>query len=178
MWQAAREKAHCELEMEHPNSVSHCLWPSLISSALQNIQDILLGNTMILFSLFLFSHFSIKNAQLVLCLSVLFAFLCSSWIFQSYRTSGSRELAGLTATKGRTRVSHTDQWSAQARGSLSPPPRASSGSLCPFSTLQTTSHFARALKVLEWQLTMSGGKSQNEKCRDPHPSQPLVCFWV
>lgn len=151
----------------HPLSAVHCKTSRIFCWAI-----------LWFYSHFFFSHFSIKNAQLVLCLSVLFAFLCSSRIFQSYRTSGSRELAGLTATKGRTRVSHTDQWSAQARGSLSPPPRASSGSLCPFSTLQTTSHFARALKVLEWQLTMSGGKSQNEKCRDPHPSQPLVCFWV
>lgn len=151
----------------HPLSAVHCKTSRIVGWAI----------------LWFYSHFFfiffIKNAQLVLCLSVLFAFLCSSWIFQSYRTSGCRELAGPTTTKERTRVGHTDQWSAQARGSrVSCSAHASSGSLCPFSALQTTPHFARALKVQEWQLTTSGEKSQNEKCRDPHPSQPLVCFWV
>lgn len=43
-----------------------------------------------------------------------FAFLCSSWIFQTYRTSGYRELAGPTTTKETTRVCSTDQWAAMS----------------------------------------------------------------
>lgn len=82
-------------------------------------------------------HFSSKNAQLVLCLSVLFAFLCSSWIFQRYRTSVYRELAGPTTTKETTRVCSTDQGSAQPWGScVSCNAHVSSGLICPFSALQ------------------------------------------
>lgn len=86
---AAREKAHCELEMERPNSVSHCLWPSLISSALQNIQDILLGNTMILFSLFFFLIFPLRMHNWC---SVYQCCLHSCALLESFRVTGLQGL--------------------------------------------------------------------------------------
>lgn len=102
--------------MEH--LVSKCLWPSLITW--QNIQDILLGNTMIFFSLlngFFFLIFPLRmhNWCSVYQFDLIwFAFLCSSWTFQDYRTSGYRELVGPTTTKERTRVCSTDQWAAMS----------------------------------------------------------------
>lgn len=178
---SSKRKSPLCLEMEHPNSVSRCLWPALISSAWQNIQGVLLGNTdfFLTFHIFFF-HFSIKNAQLVLCLSVLFAFLCSSWIFQSYRISRVYTVSWLGSLPPRREQESAAELSDQhSHGQhVSCNACVSSGFLCPFSALQTTPHCARALEVQEWQLSMPGGKSHNEKCRDPHPSQPPVCFWV
>lgn len=163
--------------MERPNSVSHCLWPSLISSALQNIQDIWLGNTMILFSLF-FHFFSLRMHNWC---SVYQCCLHSCALLESFRVTG---LQGVESWLGplppKREQELATQISDQHRHGVAVSPAVPMPAQVHFALFQhcRPPHILPELwkfKSDSWLRQVGRARMRNAEI---HPSQPFVCFWV